>query len=74
MRDDHRLADQTLVQLVIFTKNRQAPLLEPAAKHTVEHGGIDNAAFDRLSLHCLIAKHLHLNLIALLIQSQMLQP
>ena len=49
-------------------------LLELAAECAIENGCIAEAILNRLCLDPLIADHLHLNLIALLIEAEVLKP
>ena len=73
MHDD-RLAGEQLLQFGIFAGDVEAFLFQTAAEYAVEHRGVDGAVFEGLHLNALIADDLELDLVALLIETEMLEP
>jgi hypothetical protein len=66
----------SLQAIIVGIKQRdiEASLFQTAAKYTVEHGSVNSAVFQGLHLNALIADDLELDLIALLIETEMLEP
>jgi hypothetical protein len=71
---DNRLAGDQLFQFGILAGDVKAFLFQAAAEYAVEHGGVDAAVFEGLHLNTLIADDLELDLVALVIKTEMLEP
>ena len=63
-----------LLKIGVFAEDVEPLLFEPAAEDAIEHCGVDDPGLHRLHLDGLIADDLKLDLIALHIQSEMLEP
>src|SRR5437870_8861678 len=72
---DHRgLTDQRLFEFRVFRKNRHPFLLQPLAVEAIDERDVNDAGLDGLGLDALVSDGLQQDLIALRLQSKMLQP
>ena len=74
LMENQRLAGEELGHFRVLGQDVHAFLFELAAERAVEHGRVAKAGLDRLRLNPLIADDLHLNLVALLVEAEMLEP
>src|SRR5581483_2131211 len=72
--DEHRHTHRRQSGLLALAEHGKSLLGEPAAQIDRHHRGIDQTAFERLAENRYVADDDHLNVVALLVHAEMLQP